>query len=54
MIDVQSDRTGHAYERGENRFHIMLCLSMGQDSLFLKYIKRMTTIMAVKDRVHRT
>lgn len=31
--------------------NIMLCLCVGHDSLFLKYIKGFTTIMAVKDRV---
>jgi uncharacterized metal-binding protein len=32
-------------------FNIMLGLCVGHDSLFLKYIKGFTTIMAVKDRV---
>jgi uncharacterized metal-binding protein len=32
-------------------FNIMLGLCVGHDSLFLKYIKGLTTIMAVKDRV---
>ncbi|MDR3567949.1 MAG: DUF1847 domain-containing protein [Syntrophobacteraceae bacterium] len=31
--------------------NIMLCLCVGHDSLFLKYVKGPTTIMAVKDRV---
>jgi uncharacterized metal-binding protein len=31
--------------------NIMLCLCVGHDSLFLKYIKGPTTIMAAKDRV---
>lgn len=32
-------------------FNIMLCLCVGHDSLFLKYIKGFTTVFAVKDRV---
>jgi uncharacterized metal-binding protein len=31
--------------------NIMLCLCVGHDSLFLKYIQGPTTVMAVKDRV---
>jgi uncharacterized metal-binding protein len=32
-------------------FNIMLDLCIGHDSLFLKYIKGLTTVFAVKDRV---
>lgn len=32
-------------------FNIMLCLCVGHDSLFLKYIKGLATVLAVKDRV---
>jgi uncharacterized metal-binding protein len=32
-------------------FNIMLCLCVGHDALFLKYIKGFTTVFAVKDRV---
>jgi uncharacterized metal-binding protein len=35
----------------ETDFNIMLGLCVGHDSLFLKYIKEFTTILAVKDRV---
>jgi len=32
-------------------FNIMLGLCVGHDSLFLKYVKGLTTVFAVKDRV---
>lgn len=32
-------------------FNIMFCLCVGHDSLFLKYIKGLTTVLAAKDRV---
>ena len=32
-------------------FNILLGLCIGHDSLFLKYVKGLTTIFAVKDRV---
>lgn len=32
-------------------FNILMCLCVGHDALFLKYVERMTTIFAVKDRV---
>jgi uncharacterized metal-binding protein len=32
-------------------FNIMLCLCVGHDSLFLKYVKGLTTVLAAKDRV---
>ena len=35
----------------QTEFNIMLCLCVGHDSLFLKYIKAPTTVLAVKDRV---
>lgn len=35
----------------ETDFNIMLGLCVGHDSLFLKYIKEYTTVLAVKDRV---
>jgi uncharacterized metal-binding protein len=32
-------------------FNIMLCLCVGHDSLFLKYVESLTTVLAAKDRV---
>ena len=32
-------------------FNIMFCLCVGHDSLFLEYIKGLTTVLAAKDRV---
>jgi uncharacterized metal-binding protein len=32
-------------------FNILLCLCVGHDSLFFRYIKGLTTVFAVKDRV---
>jgi uncharacterized metal-binding protein len=32
-------------------FNIMLCLCVGHDSLFLKHVKALTTVLAAKDRV---
>jgi uncharacterized metal-binding protein len=37
--------------RAKTDFNIMLGLCVGHDSLFLKYIKGLTTVFAVKDRV---
>ncbi len=37
--------------RSKTDFNIMLGLCVGHDSLFLKYIKGLTTVFAVKDRV---
>jgi len=37
--------------RAKTDFNIMLGLCIGHDSLFLKYIKGLTTVFAVKDRV---
>lgn len=37
--------------KAKTDFNIMLGLCIGHDSLFLKYIKGLTTIFAVKDRV---
>ncbi len=31
-------------------FNIMLCLCVGHDSLFLKHVKALTTVLAAKDR----
>lgn len=35
----------------ETEFNVMLGLCVGHDSLFMKYIKGLTTVLAVKDRV---
>jgi uncharacterized metal-binding protein len=32
-------------------FNILFCLCVGHDSLFLKYVKGLTTVLAAKDRV---
>ena len=32
-------------------FNIMLCLCVGHDALFLKYVEGPTTVFATKDRV---
>ncbi|MFH1481110.1 MAG: DUF1847 domain-containing protein [Pseudomonadota bacterium] len=32
-------------------FNIMLCLCVGHDSLFLKYVEALTTVLAAKDRM---
>ncbi len=37
--------------RAKTDFNIMLGLCIGHDSLFLKYVKGLTTVFAVKDRV---
>jgi len=37
--------------REETDFNIMLCLCVGHDSLFLKYVEGPTTVFATKDRV---
>jgi uncharacterized metal-binding protein len=37
--------------RAKTDFNIMLGLCVGHDSLFLKYVKGLTTVFAVKDRV---
>jgi uncharacterized metal-binding protein len=37
--------------RAKTDFNIMLGLCVGHDSLFLRYIKGLTTVFAVKDRV---
>jgi len=37
--------------RAKTDFNIMLGLCIGHDSLFLRYIKKLTTVFAVKDRV---
>ena len=37
--------------RARTDFNIMLGLCIGHDSLFLKYVKGLTTVFAVKDRV---
>ncbi len=37
--------------RAKTDFNVMLGLCIGHDSLFLKYVKGLTTVFAVKDRV---